>query len=187
MTDWATEKKPQSQRVLDLLWDCAWHPFHEIDGAITSGKGSRYGGRIGELRDRGWMILSRSIAGDEKDGNEYRLLTHTQGPPWVPRVKVYLREEDVAALLRDNVTSTAHNALQNSLSTFTRGTSAKKADKARKDRMEWFFQHPPTMLTREEIAYIRGCRDPIPASWGAPLPEDDNPLEVDILAMFQSL
>lgn len=189
--DWAKEKGTHSQRVLKFLWDLEWHAHNEIDEAISLGKGTRYGGRIGDLRDRGWMILSRPIDGDKVNGSEYRLVSRTPGPPWIPRVKTYLREQDVAALLEGAPLSRqAREALEDSLSSFRRGASAKKADKARRAREAWFRETSRRDLSREELAYLRGCRDPIPAWWGAddtPTAEEadeDDPLEFDLLAMI---
>lgn len=94
----AERYKPAREQVLDLLSDLQWHSWRELRRV----GGVRYGARVGELRDEGYHVESRKSALTE-DGKDYRLKWLAPGGVREPRVKVYLREQDAAAMVQDGI------------------------------------------------------------------------------------
>jgi hypothetical protein len=108
--NFAIKKKPNRERLLDLLSDKQWHSFMECKAA----GGLRYGARILELKRLGYVIESR---GKRADGYEYRLTG--MGMPQTKRVKVLLSESDVISLIENtNIPPTALTALEKALHSF---------------------------------------------------------------------
>jgi hypothetical protein len=109
--DYAREKRPHRQRVLELLWDCRWHSAREVCGA----GGVRYSARLLELRRLGYAIESR---GQNVDGKDYRLASTTPGPLQGKRVKAFLAEADAESLTAGVVTTGARRAVDEALRSF---------------------------------------------------------------------
>jgi len=94
--DYATLKKTARGRVLLMLSDLDWHSHLEL--CKPSVGGPRYPARVLELKRLGYRIESRALD-DGSTGNEYRLKSVEPSRPKGKRVRVYLDEADVIALL----------------------------------------------------------------------------------------
>jgi len=118
--DFGKVKEPQRERVLALLSDLAWHSWSELAEIA-----SRFSARLHELKRLGYRIENRPVpAGGEGDGYEYRLTSTTPDEVTpVKRVKVYLDEDDAAALLKGRVTQTASRALEDALRSYRANAS----------------------------------------------------------------
>jgi hypothetical protein len=93
--DFPAIKQPQRDRLIDVLSDLKWHPWHELKDRC----GPRYGARWGELLDAGYLGET-SVLTDGSYGKRYRLTSLTPGPPRDSMVRVYLNPLDVALFLK---------------------------------------------------------------------------------------
>lgn len=109
--DYGVLMKTARDRVRDLLWDLKWHHFNEL-GRVG---GVRYGARLLELRRLGWEIETRDL---EPKGKEYRMIRRENGKPQGKQVKVFLDEDDAAALLAGTLTRKAKMAVLDGLKSY---------------------------------------------------------------------
>lgn len=100
----STIKTPARVRVLNLLKDCAWHTWQELEEV----GGNRYGARLHELQAEGYVIERR---GTKHEGLSYRLTSLMPGPAVEPQVRVYLDAADAKALLNGTLTPTGRKAI----------------------------------------------------------------------------
>lgn len=95
--DWAKAKNNNRERLFMLLTDLKWHSHQ----ACAREGGQRFAARMLELRKLGYTTEARPLPGtDGTAGNEYRLASLVRGAPPEKMVKVYLREQEVEAILR---------------------------------------------------------------------------------------
>lgn len=107
--DFAEEKKPARERLLDLLLDGNWHSWKECQSV----GGARYSARMLELKRLGHRIETR---GEKQSGFDYRHIG--VGDPQEKRVKVYLTEADAGDLLSGILTPEARTAISDALGSF---------------------------------------------------------------------
>lgn len=91
--DYGCVKKPQRQKLLELLSDLQWHSSDEIHEA----GGKRAGARLLELKRQGYSI--DSTPKDSEGSKLYRLMSLTPGKPKPKLVKVFLEPDDVQRFL----------------------------------------------------------------------------------------
>ena len=107
--DFAEEKKPARERLLDLLLDGRWHSWQECQSV----GGVRYSARLLELKRQGHRIETR---GEKHSGFDYRHVG--VGKPQQKRVKIYLTESDAEDLLSGILTGNASSAISDALASF---------------------------------------------------------------------
>ena len=94
--DYGKKKAPLRERVLELLSDLEWHSWrslHQIGGV-------RYSARLLELKRLGYKIESVETGKlNDGDGKKYRLISKDRGAPKGKKVKVFIEESDVEALI----------------------------------------------------------------------------------------
>lgn len=91
--DYADKKRPQREKVLQVLSDLQWHPYMDL-AAVG---GVRYGARLLELKRLGYEIEDRNVKGDI--GKDYRLKRLRPGMPKQKLVKVFLMEDEAQAIV----------------------------------------------------------------------------------------
>ncbi len=102
--DYARLNMTKRQAVFRLLSDAAWHGHQEI----AKVGGVRYSARLLELKRLGFLVETQDTG---TQGRMYRLVSIVPGRPQPKRVKVFLEEEDVRAMVRGIVPSRAQAAL----------------------------------------------------------------------------
>src|SRR5262245_6479133 len=112
--DFAEMNLTKRDRVLRLLSDLLWHSHQEL----AQVGGVRYGARILELKRLGYDIDSEENVTNWPQGKRYRLATLARGLPQTKQVKVFLNEDDAAALVGWQVTVAAQRAVQEALASF---------------------------------------------------------------------
>lgn len=111
-TDYAEQYQTARGRIFDLLSDLEWHSWRELKRI----GGVRYSARLLELKRLGYAVDSDSEA---PDGRIYRLQSLAKGAPKGKRVKVFLEESDVIALLeKGTLTKRAQKTLTDALGSF---------------------------------------------------------------------
>jgi hypothetical protein len=93
-TDHATTHLTKRTALFRLLSDGAWHAHHELAEA----GGVRYSARVLELRRLGYGIVTAPM-GEGDHGLRYRMATTKRGETKAKRVKVFLEERDVVAMV----------------------------------------------------------------------------------------
>lgn len=106
----ATRHRPRRERLLELLADGAWHDWRECSDVA----GLRFGARVGELREAGWLIESEDL----EVGRRYRLASLEKGPKLGRRVRIYVDESDAEALASGWVSERARLAIKSALAIF---------------------------------------------------------------------
>lgn len=106
------EYKTARERVLVALQGLTWTSWRELERV----GGNRYRARVDELINRGYLIETKKDPSNV--GNCYRLLDLVPGPPQLKQVKIYIEEDDAAALMRGVVTPAAAAAIEKALRTF---------------------------------------------------------------------
>lgn len=109
--DYGSINSTKRDAVLKLLSDLQWHPHQQLAGV----GGVRYGARVLELRRLGYRI---EVMDTEPQGRTYRLHSMSRGTPQAKKVKIYLHEDDAAALAMGHATSRAVDAAREALATF---------------------------------------------------------------------
>lgn len=110
-TDYAEQFSTARGRIFDLLSDLGWHSWSELKRV----GGVRYSARLLELKRLGYQIQSDTW----EEGRTYRLESLCKGEPKGKRVKVFLEESDVIALLeRGALTKRAQKTLTQALGSF---------------------------------------------------------------------
>ncbi len=100
--------------LFSLLSDGAWHQHHELARA----GGVRYSARLLELKRLGFAIDSED-ASDGEQGKRYRMPSTMPGVAKTKRVKVYLEEPDVLAMVeRGFIPPGARAALEDAHASF---------------------------------------------------------------------
>lgn len=94
--DYAAKKRPQRERVLEVLSDLQWHPYMDL-AAVG---GVRYSARLLELKRLGYEIETRTVLGKGETGFDYRLVSKTPGTPQPKLVKVFLTEAQAEAIVQ---------------------------------------------------------------------------------------
>lgn len=97
MTDYAVKYVTARQRVLAELMPLQWRSWR----ILRRIGGVRYGARLRELKRLGYRIEDTS--GNDNEGKVYRLINPRPARPAIKQVKIYLPEEHVKALLRDEL------------------------------------------------------------------------------------
>lgn len=110
-TDYATVNLTKRDALLGLISDCEWHPHYDL---LKAG-GVRYSARLLELRRLGYLIETENQG---QQGKVYRLTASTPGFPQSKRVKVYLEEKDVLAMMGGIIPTTARAALADAHGSF---------------------------------------------------------------------
>jgi len=87
MTEWMSKR----QAILERLSDLQWHSWRELNAV----GGVRYGARVLELKRQGHIIDTKA----SPTGGRYYKLAPYVNPPSQKQVRVYLRPEDVEALI----------------------------------------------------------------------------------------
>jgi hypothetical protein len=92
-TDHAHVHETKRAALFRLLSDGRWHAHYELAGV----GGVRYSARLLELKRLGYGIDSTDVAGEQ--GKRYRLASTEPGALRTKKVKVYLEEPDVLAMV----------------------------------------------------------------------------------------
>jgi len=115
--DYGELHKTARGRVHLVLDDLKWHTNGELSKKSVGG--IRYSARILELKRLGYQIEDQHLDADKKTGKRYRLLSREPGKPKPKKVKVYLEERDVQAILGgSHVPPRALTALKDALGSF---------------------------------------------------------------------
>lgn len=100
------------QALFTFLSDLQWHYHYDLARVA----GVRYSARILELKRLGFRVESKEC--EVGQGKMYRMPTTRVGDRKMKRVKVFLEEEDVLAMVAGHVPSSARAALRDAHGSF---------------------------------------------------------------------
>jgi len=111
--DHAEAHKSNRERLLEFMSDLQWYSHLELRNVA----GTRYSARLLELKRLGYEFESKPMS--REPGNWYRLVSNTPGKPLGKKVKVYLEEDDVIAMLEEReISEQASEAIEQAYYSF---------------------------------------------------------------------
>lgn len=110
--DHAVWNKTARVRLLELLQDLGWHDYYELAKVA----GVRYSARLLELKRLGYEIEDEESSSSR--GKRYRLLSLEPGECKGKTVKVYLTEDEAAALVGRVFCDSAVEKIRDALGSF---------------------------------------------------------------------